>query len=257
MAFITLATLVWASLATGFVTYYYLEQAKYQDRLNEKQQLLNQLTENHDVSVAKQNLLSGDYGSLLGEYQWLSAENYSPLMNKYEKLLSNLCINYTSTLNEFPELNTTYGYLLNNFQALQEKSQVSKDEFGSLLDDFYKLFMALTLKESEAFLSKTVEEMTASLCIDYGNLTIEWCNVSVSSSMTLFALTQKVAKVEYSYWQTMEPGHILITSINNYAEGYWVWYYWNQAKNEWIFGPVGCDAWILNNKGTYKWVCSP
>ena len=256
MMFITLATLVWASLATGFVTYYYLEQAKYQDQINEKQQLMNQLTENYDVSTTRRNLLSGDYGVLLGEYQWLSGENYSSLMDEYGELLSNLNANYTSMLNEFHELNTTYGYLSNKFQALNEKNQVSKEEFGSLLDEFYKLFMALTLKESEAFLGKT-SEITANLCIDYGNLSIEWHNISISSGTTLFDLTQKVAKVEYSYWQTMEPGHILITSVNNYAKGYWIWYYWNGAKNEWIFGPVGCDAWILNNKGTYKWACSP
>jgi len=256
MMFITLATLVWASLATGFVTYYYLEQAKYQDQINEKQQLMNQLTENYDVSTTRRNLLSGDYGVLLGEYQWLSGENYSPLMDKFEKLLSNLSGNYTSILNEFPELTTTYGYLLNKFQALNEKSQVSKEGFGSLLDDFYKLFMALTLKESEAFIGK-INEIKASLCIDYGNLTAEWRNISISSGTTLFDLTQKVAKVEYSYWQTMEPGHILITSINNYSKGYWVWYYWDEAENEWVFGPVGSDAWILNNRGVYKWVCSP
>jgi len=255
MAFITLATLVWALMATGFMSYYYMEQTKFQNQLDEKQLLLSELAENYEMSTTKRNLLAGDYGTLLGEYQWYSSENYSSLMGKYEKLLSNLSGNYTLTLNAFPELNKTYNNLLSEFQTLNEKSQVSKEEFGSLLDDFYELFTALTIKESEGFLGK-VSEIEVSLCIDYGNSTIKWHNTSISSSASLFDLTQKVVEVEYSYWQTMEPGHILITSINNYEAGYWIWYYWDEVRNEWVFGPVGCDAWILNNNGIYKWVCS-
>jgi hypothetical protein len=255
MTFITLATIVWALMTTGFMSYYYMEQTKFQNQLDEKQHLLNELAENYETSTTKRNLLTGDYGTLLGEYQWHSSENYSSLMGKYEKLLSNLSGNYTPILNAFPELNNSYSNLLSTFQTLNENSQVSKEEFGSLLDDFYELFMALTMKESEGFLGK-VSEIEVNLCIDYGNLTVKWFNTSVSPSASLFDLTQKVAEVEYSYWQTMEPGHILITSINNYAEGYWIWYYWDEVNNEWVFGPVGCDAWILNNNGIYKWFCS-
>jgi len=255
MVFITLATLAWASVTTGFMTYYYLEQTRYQNQLDEKQRLLNDLTENYDAITTKRNLLSGDYGALLGEYQWFIGQNYSSLVSEYEKLLSDLSGNYTSILNEFPELNATYNNLLNEFQILSEKDQVTREEFGSLLDDFYKLFTALTLKESEGFLGE-ISEIKVSLCINYGNSTLEWHNVSISSGMTLFDLTQEVARVEYSYWSTLEPGHILVTSINDYAEGYWIWYYWDEVKKDWIFGPVGCDAWILKNNGVYKWVCS-
>lgn len=242
-------------MATGFMSYYYVEQTKFQNQLDEKQQLLNELAENYETSTTKRNLLAGDYGTLLGEYQWYLSEDYSSLMSKYEKLLSNLRGNYTLKLDAFPELNSTYSNLLDEFQALNEKNQVSKEEFGLLLDDFYKLFTASTMKESEVFLGK-ISAMEVSLCIDYGNSTIKWFNTSISSSASLFDLTQKIAEVKYSYWQTMEPGHILITSINDYATGYWVWYYWNEVKNDWVFGPVACDAWILNNKGIYKWVCS-
>jgi len=258
----TLITLVWASMTTGFMAYYFLEQMRYHNLLDENQQSLNDLTkllndlkENYDASTTKRDLLSGDYGTLLGEYQWFSSENYSSLLDKYEKLLSNLGANYTSTLNEFPELNATYNNLLNEFQILDDKDQVTREEFGSLLDAFYKLFMTLTIRESEGFLGE-ISEIKVSLCINYGNSTLEWHNISVSSGMTLFDLTQEVARVEYSYWPTLEPGHILITSINNYAEGYWLWYYWDEVKKDWIFGPVGCDAWILKNNGIYKWVCS-
>jgi len=242
-------------MATGFMSYYYIEQTKFQNQLDEKQRLLNELAENYETSATKRNLLAGDYGTLLGEYQWYSSENYSSLMGKCGRFLSNLSGNYTLTLNAFPELNSTYSNLLGEFQALDEKSQVSKEEFNSLLDDSYKLFVALTIKESEGFMGN-VSAIEVSLCIDYGNLTIKWFNTSISFSASLFDLTQEVAEVQYSYWQTMEPGHILITSVNNYAKGYWVWYYWDEGSNDWVFGPMGCDAWILNNKGIYKWVCS-
>jgi hypothetical protein len=255
IVFVTLATIVWASIATGFMSYYYLEQRKYRNQLDEKQQSLSELTENYDDFVTKRNLLSGDYGMLLGEYQWFSGENYSSLMSKYEELISNLSGNYTSILNEFPELNATYNNMLNEFQILSDKNTVTTEEFSSLLDDFYKLFKALAMKELDESLSR-VGVINVSICIDYGNSTKKWYNVSVSLSTTLFNLTQKIAKVEYSYWSTIEPGHILVTSINNYTKGYWVWYYWDGEKNDWVFGPVGCDAWILKNNGTYKWSCS-
>jgi len=255
MTFIILATLVWATITSGLTAYYYLEQVKYQEKFDEKQQLLSEITENYDTSTAKWNSLSGDYGALLGEYQWFAGENYSQFMSVYEKLLSELGGNFTAVLTEFPELNATYNNLSNEFQTLNEKSQVTKEEFGSLLDDFYKLFTALTAKELEGFLGK-ISVIEVSLRIDYGNQTIEWYNVSTHPGITLFDLTREKTVADYSYWPTMEPGHILITSINNYAEGYWLWYYWDEVKKDWIFGPVGCDAWILSNHGTYKWICS-
>jgi hypothetical protein len=75
--------------------------------------------------------------------------------------------------------------------------------------------------------------------------------------MTLFDLTQNVTDVKYDYYPSMEPGHILVTSINNlgpFGGKYWFWYYWDETKHDWIRGQVGCDAWVLKNDGTYKWV---
>ena len=254
IVFITLATLAWASIATGSVAYYYLEQIRFGEQLREKQQLLNEIAENYSTSATKRNLLSGDYGTLFGEYQWFLGENYSELMGKYEKLLSNFEGNYTSTLNEFPELNETYNNLVSEFKILNEKSAITREEFGSMLDEFYKLFTASTMKELEGFQDR-ISTIEVRLSIDYGNQTIEWHNVSIPLGTTLFDLTRKIAKVEYSYWPTMEPGHILLTSINNYTEGYWVWYYWDVVESNWIFGPVGCDAWVLKGNGIYNWTC--
>jgi hypothetical protein len=69
-------------------------------------------------------------------------------------------------------------------------------------------------------------------------------------------LTRKVSNVTYSYFADIEPGHVIITSINNQA-AWWLWYYWDETVNDWVWGPVGCDAWTLKNGGTYKWDVYP
>jgi hypothetical protein len=256
IVFVTLAMLVWASIATGSMAYYYLEQIRYQEQFNENQQLLVELSENYNTSIVKQDLLSRDYNALLGEYYQFLGENCSLFMDKYTKLLSNLSSNYTSTLNKFPKMNETHNNLLNKTQTLCEQSVVTRGEFDSLLNDFYRLFAALTAKELERFIGE-MSAIKVNLCIDYGNETKEWHNVSTSSGMTLFDLTQNITNVKYDYYPLMEPGHILVTSINNLAPSggkYWFWNYWDEGKNEWIRGQVGCDAWTLKNNGTYKWV---
>ncbi|MGQ9640544.1 MAG: hypothetical protein ACUVUF_00275 [Candidatus Bathycorpusculaceae bacterium] len=257
LAFATLAVLVWAFLATSFMAYYYLQQLRFKDQLEEKQQLLRELTENYDESVAKRNLLSAEYGALLRTYQWFQNENYSSLIDAYASLLSNLHGNYTSTLNKFPELNATYNDLLNKTQTLIEKSEVTREEFGSLLSDFYKLFNALALKELDNAIGVT-SEIQVSLCINYTKIggTVEWHNTSISPCTTLFDLTREVANVTYEYYATMEPGHIIITSINNQTS-WWLWYYWDENINDWAWGPVGCDAWTLKQNGIYKWDVYP
>lgn len=252
---ITLVTIVWASIASGSATYYYLEQMKYREQSHDQQQLFDDITKNYDASVNKWNLLSGDYGLLLGDYQSLSDDDYSPLMSKYEELLSSLRSNYTSTLDTFPELNTTYNNALDRFQTLNEKDVITKEEFGSLLDDFYTLFTSLAMKELEGYVGD-LGAIYVNVCIDYGNQTIQWYNNTATVlGTTLFDITKKIANVEYSYWATMVPGHIFLNSINSYAEGYWVWDYWDESKSEWVFGPVGCDAWILRTNGIYRWRC--
>ncbi|MEM3731228.1 MAG: hypothetical protein QW667_04010 [Candidatus Bathyarchaeia archaeon] len=249
-----LAALVWAFLATSFMGYYYLEHLKFKDQVDEKQRLMENVKSEYEKAFIKRNMLFADYGSLLGEYQWFQGENYSSLMDSYGELLSNLKGNYTSLLESSPDLNETYSNILSEFQALGGRGTVSREEFGTLLNDFYKLLTSLVMKELENYTGQ-IGTIKVSLCIDYGNQTVVWHNVSTPAGTTLFALTQNIAKVEYSYWPTMEPGHILIDSINGYADGYWIWYYWDEAKNDWVWGPVGCDAWILKDNGIYKWAC--
>lgn len=264
LAIIILATLTWALIATGSTTYYYLEQARYQEQLNEKQNLLNEITENYDNHVTKRNLLSSKYGELLGTYQffvsknWFDGENRSLCLNQYKILLSSLGSNYSSVFEKFPEINITYYNLLNETQTLNE-SQITMEKFDSLLNSFYKLFSTLTTKELENTISET-SKIHVSLCINYtkiaGQLTIEWHNLSIFLGATLFDLTREVANVTYDYYATMEPGHILITSINNNT-AWWIWSYWDETTNGWSWGPVGCDAWNLKNNGIYKWDVFP
>lgn len=255
IAFIALATLVWASTTTGFMTYYYLEQTKCQNQLSERQQSLNNLAQNYGASVAKRNLLSGQYGALLGEYQYFSGENYSSLMGDYEKLILSLNSNYSLVFSKLPELNESFNILLGEFQELDKQDQVTKDEFGTLLDGFYEIFAVVATKEIETFISET-STINVSLCINYSKIAgepkEEWHNISVASSATLFDLTREVAEVNYSYYPTMEPGHIIITSIGNSTSG-WIWYYWDKTVNNWVWGPIGCDAWTLKDNGIYKW----
>jgi len=258
---VTLAVLAWSLTATGAVAYYYLEQARLAEQLREQQQSMNMLVGNYDTSTTKRNLLAGDYSNLFGEYQssfteyeWLPRENCSILMDKFSKLLVDLQGNYSLLLNEFPELNTTYNKLLDNLQSFGEKITVAKEEFGVLLNDFHRLFAALATKEMDGYLGQ-INEIKVSLCIDYGNQTAEWHNTTTFPGTTLFDLTRETAEVEYSYWPTMEPGHMLINSINNCSEGYWIWHYWDEAGEKWVFGPVGCDAWLLRDKGIYNWTC--
>jgi hypothetical protein len=251
-AFVTLAILVWALIATGFTIHYYMQNLTYQEELQHRQKLLDELAKSSEDSLTRWNLLAGEYSTLLGEYQWFKEKNYAPLMNKCEKLIVNLKGNYTNLLNTFPDLNETYNLLWQKYETLNQKPVVEKEEFGELLSDSFKLFTSLTLKE----MSKSIGEAAiihVSLLIDYGNTTQEWHNVTTPLGTTLFNLTKTVTKIEYSYWPAMEPGHIFVDSINNSTDGYWLWYYWDKDREEWVLGPVGCDAWMLKDGGVYKW----
>jgi len=259
---VALAFFVWASLATSFMAYYYMEQLRLKNQLNQSQQTLNSLMESYDDLVAKRNLLSSKYGDLVGFYQyllkydWFKRENISICLEKYETLLLSLNSNYSAILNNSPELNETYIHLLNDFQALKgNPDQVMPEDFEKLLGDFYKLFNALAIKELESVIS-SAGEIQVSLCINYTKVggTEEWHNVSIPVGSSLFDLTRMVVKdIEFSYDPMMEPGHILITSIGGHAEVWWLWYYWDKNAKCWVWGPVGCDAWILENNGIYKW----
>lgn len=256
LAFVIFATLTWALIATGAMAYYYLEQLRYRSQLAETQGLLTGVAENYTMSMAKQDMLLRDYNALFGEYYQLYPENCSIFMAEYCHLLFNVKGNYTYVLNTFPKLNETYAYLLNQAQVLSTQNVITRTEFEALLSEFHELLSNLAAKELENSLVK-VSSIHVNLCINYGNETVVWYNVSVSPGMTLFDLTKNLTNVEYGYYPGMEPGHVLVNSINGVAsdgEKYWFWYYWDETNHEWVFGQVGCDAWILKNNGTYRWI---
>lgn len=251
-----MAILVWALIATGAVAYYFLEQMRYQSQLDEKQGLLLALVENYTTSIEKQDKLLRDYNALFGEYYQLYPENCSIFMDEYYNLLLNLGDNYTLVLNAFPKLNETYTRLSSQAQTLKTQDLVAKAEFEMLLSEFYRLLSDLSAKELE-FALINISLIRVNLCIDYGNGTVTWYNVSTSPGMTLFDITKNLTDVDYGYYEWMEPGHVLVNSINGVApsgDKYWFWYYWDEAKGEWVFGQIGCDAWILSNNGTYRWI---
>jgi hypothetical protein len=252
---VTLAILIWALTATAVMAYYYMQNLTNYEQLQQRQKLMNELARNSEVSFSKWNQLVADYGALHGEYQWFQGENYASLMGKYERLIVNLKGNYTDLLDASSDLNETYNNLWQRYQTLAQQTIVEKTMFGELLSEFYKLFTTMAVKETGKFVGEATL-IQVSLLINYTD-SIEWHNVSIQLGASLFDLTRTVAKIEYSYWPTMEPGHILVTSINGSAEGYWLWYYWDEEKGDWVIGPVGCDAWMLVDGGVYKWHLSP
>lgn len=260
--FVILAVLVWSVMATIFAGYYYTQSKTYSDQLHERQQSMKELAENCESSAEKLNAFAGDYGALFGDFKWFlyekwfSGDNCSVFLRRYGNLVDDLEGNYSSLLDSFSDLNHTFNTLYDKYQRYDEQKSATEDEFGDLLEEYYELLTSLAMKE----LSKSIGEAVAikvSLCVDYSNTTIVWYNkTSIFPGSTLFDLTQKAVQVEPEYWPLMEPGHVTVKSINNYAEGYWLWYYWDEQEDEWIFGPVGCDAWMLRDGGIYKWYCS-
>jgi len=257
LTFVLLAVLVWAVLASSFAGYYSLEYSKQKEKLNEDQQLLKDIAQKYNESISKYSMLLAEYSTVYGSYSFHSGENFTELMPSFEKLLKSLRGNYSSLLNKQTDLNKSYTELNHKYQTLLQGGNVTKEDFGNLLDDFYKLFNLLTLREMGSTLENAVK-ITVNLCIDYGNGTVKWFNeTEMPPGSSLFNLLTKVANVNYTYCSALEPGHIFVNSINEVGgeEGhYWLWYYWDEKSSTWIFGPVGCDAWLLKDNGIYKFV---
>jgi len=257
LTFGLLAVLVWAVLASCFAGYYSLETSRLKEELEEKQQLVNDVTQEYDHSISRYTMLLTEYSTVYGSYSFHSGENFTDLMPSFEKLLKSLRGNYSNLLNKKIDLNESYTELNYEYQTLFQEKNVTREDFGNLLGGFYELFNLLALIDVEGIMESAFK-VTVSLCIDYGNGTVEWFNkTEMPPGSSLFDLLTKVANVTYTYWPTLEPGHILIDSINDVGgeKGhYWLWYYWNSKTSKWVFGPVGCDAWPLENRGIYEFV---
>jgi len=262
LVFTTLALIIWATTASTFAGYYYLQYRNYSQQLNETQNSLNRSALDYDETVGKYNVLSGEYSELYGNYSYYFDSDYSKLLEPFRHLAVNMGKNFTGLLTTQEDLYRTYSELLNHYETLKQKNNVTREEFGSLLNEFSSLFYTLTLRELSQSFSETMT-LSVNIGIDYGNGTLVWHNdTQTFAGSTLFELTQRIASINYTYYTLMEPGHILVDSINDkatytdpsFTSGHsWIWYYWDGTQKKWIVGPVGCDAWLLNDGGIYKW----
>ena len=256
--FVILATIVWAALASAFAGYYYLQNGNNAQQLTSAQNSINTLASNYSEATNKYNLLLSDYGALNSTYYYdtqnTTFSNYTSLMPVLRNLIADFEKNYTNLFVQV-DINGTYNQLLYGYENSLQKGNVTEDKFGSLLSEYYNLFSVSALRELGLSVSN-VSTLSVNIAIDYGNRTTKWFNqTKVPAGYTLFELTQKIATIEYGYY-SMGPGHVLVDSINNKNgtfTSYWLWYYWNVNDKSWVFGPVGCDAWLLQNGGIYEW----
>jgi hypothetical protein len=262
--FVALGMFVWAVLASSIAGFFYLQNTLNNEQIAENQQSLNTMSTTYNEAMVKYDQLLSDFSVLQGNYSFPANTNFTLIMSPFLTLLHNIKGNFSSLLADQNDLNETHYALQSESQALLLRGNVTRDEFGELLNKCYEFLNLLAIRE----LSRTISETTTlsvNICIDYGNGTVEWHNKTViPAGSSLFQLTQNVAIVNFTYDALMKPGHIRLTSIDNkkeytnytvsYSEGAaWLWYYWNDDKQEWVFGPVGCDAWMLKDGGTYKW----
>ena len=104
-------------------------------------------------------------------------------------------------------------------------------------------------------LSSKVKKQTiiANLGINYGNgSTVHWFNgTKINAGSTLFDLTKLVASVNYTESLT----GVSLNAINNVPNSYpewWMW--WSHSSSGWIFGPVGCDKYVVGDNETILWI---
>jgi hypothetical protein len=261
LTFVTLAVLVWAALTSSLTGYFYLQNVTRSEQLSENQQCLDEMATVYDESMAKYNNLLSEYSALYGNYSFPVNTNFTLLTHSFGKLLSKLKGSYSHLLMNQWDMNRTYHALSEKCQTISYKQNVTREEFGELLSEYHELFHLLLIRELSRIVTEAVT-LTVSICIDYGNETVEWFNeTSMPPGSTLLQLTHEIAAINYTYYPGMKPGHILLTSINykeeysiGYYEGWnWIWCQWNDEEQTWFSGPVGCDAWMLNDGGIYKW----
>jgi len=282
-ALTTLVVFCWAVVATSGAAWYYTQMVTYSNQLSDREAMLNEMMQSHNEMVEGYNVIATNYSDLYGRYQFFPPwpynfatiefdnlkGNYSEFLTDYSKLLNELNSVYSDLLSKYSELNGTYSELVKSCEELrgrlesytsENRTELINDltiDFNELLIKYGKLHSEAVVKAYSGVMGTL--ELKVDLCIDYGNGTVIWFNAtSMSVGSSLFDLIQKEAVINYQYYTLMEPGHILVTSINglesNYATSqYWFWYYWDAETGKWVHGPVGCDAWKLKTDEIYKW----
>ncbi len=95
--------------------------------------------------------------------------------------------------------------------------------------------------------------MPVNILIDYGNGTRVWYNNTlVPRESTLLKATEIIAEVDYIIG---EYGAFVthINGVGGESNRYWIWYIWNSTENNWSWGPVACDRYILREEDTVAW----
>lgn len=111
-------------------------------------------------------------------------------------------------------------------------------------------------KRSYENLLRDLENLTIiiHLKIDYGNGSVIWYNnTRIPLDSNLLNATRRVAKVEYFIG---EYG-VFVTHINGVGgelNRFWLWYYFDPSRGEWVYGPVACDKWRLSNGSIVAWI---
>ena len=265
LTFLALATLVWAVSTSSLASYFYLQNNSYQKQIDENNRLLNETALIYNELINKRNVLQSDYSLIYGSFSFPNA-NLTSLMTQFGSLISNLKGNYSHLFEDQESLNLTYYTFQERYVTLDEGNNITSADFTGLLNDWGKIFDLLAIKELSTTISQIVT-LNVSICLDYGNTTLEWHNQSdTPAGSSLLDLTERIATIDVKYQPLMEPGHIFLKSINgesewtgyNPEEGYsegssWIWYHWDSTSQLWILGTVGCDAWTLQNDGVYKW----
>jgi hypothetical protein len=253
--------IVWAALASAFGGYYYLQNSYNAEHLQSANESLNKVASDYGDVTNRYNSLSSEYGSLYTNYSDFTGDNLITLMPPLGDLITDFAHNYSDVLSE-AGINASYNKLLGDYQNLLQTGNVTKTSFGNLLSEFYDVFNLSVLRELGLSISEATT-LSVNIQFNYGNGTVEWRNETIMpAGSTLFELTRETAVINYSYSAYVEPGHILVNSINSlasthnpsYTEGYgWIWYYWSNSNKKWVSGPVGCDAWLVENGASYRW----
>ena len=250
---------MWATLASTFAGYYYFQNKNNNEQLDSAQNSLNKVASGYSEAADKYDLLLSEYVLLDGNYSYFTGSNYATLLPPLASLIANFGKNYTDLFAQ-EDLNNTYDQLLSDYEASLQKGNVTQTDFGNLLSEYYNLFNLSAFRELGVLVSAAAT-LSVNVEINYGNGTVEWHNeTNVPAGYTLFKLTQEITVIKYSYYALMEPGHVVVNSINNKTEYsdshgsyYWFWNYWSDSEKKWVPGPVGCDAWLLENGGIYEW----
>jgi hypothetical protein len=129
--------------------------------------------------------------------------------------------------------------LRSEYEDLKQGFETSVDDSGDINS---------TLEEIREEIDQF--KIAVNILIDYGNGTSRWLNdTEIQLGSTLFNATDSIADVEYTLFEL----GVFVDSINGVGKdqgGWWIWYYYD---DDWEYGSVGSNQWILKDGDTLSW----